>query len=352
MEPNVSTPQNAPMPAAQPAQRSLLGFVSIIKEVWNLFKMVWGRLILFVGLPGVVSVATGLIIGLPGVFLFRREGFLMWLESNLAVFVIIVVALVVAFVILNVFVLTRSIIAAIDVMHYEGSPTPLTFGQAWKNAKGRVKGYFWTTVLLWLVLMGGLTFLIIPALVGLKFLPELLMMGSFAAGTIITVSFIVFLIPCFILLMMFAFGVFFNAIDREKGVRALAVSAEHTKGFKGKIFLNYVIFGLIMIVCGLIVGMIEGFIPGKSDDGLINFLWQTLSSSFGLVFAYTIWKRLKFIKAGVVIPPQARRKQVISWATVGLVAVLAFLVASIVGAVYAPRVKYHSPESQDLYDMQ
>ncbi|MEI8062239.1 MAG: hypothetical protein WCG97_02995 [bacterium] len=285
-------------------------FTSIIKQAWTLFKEKGLRVyalmivpIIFVLATAIISVTTIYIAakcsGVDNLFeafisVYRyARGYLIALEAVIALIVIIG----------GLYFALKSSVAAIKLLD---STERVTARHSWNSVSNKqVFSLLWVLLILVGVLAGGYILLFIP----------------------------------FLFLITFYFNVIFvNVLEGKKGADAFVISREYVRGYAPIVFVNllFIVLGSMVLskVISLLVGLllyVVGHTPVTSLVTfilttlativliLISFLVQVLIQSFSTIFNYTMFKKLKSLKAHVSTEIKKGRKTVWAWFITGIV---------------------------------
>ena len=284
MEPNTQPHVDASaQPVATPVapMDELPKSKQIFSEAWALFKGRFWELQKLSWLPFVAMIAAALVIViLAGAFILSTGGFdnlermLVAMANPLFALpaMIIGMALMLSLILFGAW-------CQIALMYTIGKGD-MGIKRALAETRNLILSYYWVSILLGLIVLGG---------------------------------FILFIVPGVYLAIALSLTMFVLILEREKGLNAIIKSREYTRGNVWRI-TKYALYTLVYIVPAYLVLFLIQIVTKNTP---VAFIYDIVSQVFSLVFAplliaygYRVYEHIKLQKSSMVFAPtvNTRRK--------------------------------------------
>ncbi len=286
MDNEILTP-SIPQVPQQPVASFLPGPAVILKQAWSLYKQRFGTFLGITVIPMLVMTAFGL--------LSAAGGFLAVTKPGLGSFGLLLVLGVVLFIVALV-IFPWGLLALLFAV--KDSTENIGVGTAFRRAWGKIRSYYWITILMTLILVGGLMLLIVPGIV---------------------------------FMIWFGFAMFVLVDEGLKGMDALLKSREYVRGQWWGIFGRLLVMWLLAIVVAMIQAIILKTVSSEATKQLVQFLVSLFLTPFIISYTYILYQNLKTLKGGTVRVEAGSQKTIfILIGILGLAApiILTFLLAS------------------------
>jgi len=144
-------------------------------------------------------------------------------------------------------------------------------------------------------------------------------------------GFVLFIVPGLIFSLWFIFGVYAVVLDSKKGLAALFLSREYTRGY----FWPIVGRMAALIIAALVAVFVSAFVLGWLYEGAVAAAAASVFiSSFSTVYMYLMYKNLKELKpeASESVVSAKVRNFIVLCGIFGVVVLVALIAASIANA--------------------
>lgn len=159
--------------------------------------------------------------------------------------------------------------------------------ESFRKGWPKILSYWWISILVSLITMGGFLFLIIPGII-------------FA--------------------IWFSLSAYILVSEDIKGMNALFRSKQLIKGYWGKVFWRFLVMALVVVVITVPIAVIASLF----DIPFISNIIGLLIGPFSLIFGFLVYENLKQLKREVVFePPKGKAK-------------IGFILIGIIGALLIP----------------
>ncbi len=286
-------------------------FPAIFRHSWGVFKKKWSQLFLLSLIPVIFLVAVYAIlisgtyiimklVGNPDVIATVFKTF----QSSPRYLTAIMDISGIVVMLGTIYFALRSTIASVKVLESESQ---ITVRHAWH----------------------GISFKSISAL----------LLVSVTLGLILIGGYILLFIPMLFLITFYCNAIFVNLVDGKRGIDALVASRNYVKGYGAIVFVNLLVIMAIALIFGLIFRLILGIgvlmvlavYFGKLSlvvailiaVGLliIATILLVLWKSFAFVFMYSMFTKLKSLKAHHEVDLNSGRKTVKVWIILSMITV-------------------------------
>ena len=255
MDNEILTP-SIPQVPQQPVAAFMPGPIAIFKQAWSLYKQRLGTFLGITVIPMLVMTAFG--------FLSTAGGFLAVTKPGLGSLGVLLVLGIVLFIVALV-IFPWGLLALLYAV--KDSAENIGVGAAFRRAWGKIRSYYWITILMTLIILGGGMLLIVPGI---------------------------------IFMIWFGFAMFVLIDEGIKGMDALLKSREYVRGQWWGIFGRLMVMWLLAIVVAGIQAIILKTVSSEATKQLVQFLVSLFITPFFLSYVFILYQHLKALKGGTV----------------------------------------------------
>ena len=283
------------MPASSPGGlnqvviSSLQKPTELLSEAWQLYKSRWKTFLGIVVAPMLLMFFAGVIfaIGLWGSGMMDKLSPEAFFSDNIIVLFIFSILFFIFF-ILMIIIQVWSQAALIYAIKERGE---IGIKEAYQKSKSKIKPFFWVSLLVGFITMGG---------------------------------FIFFAIPGFIFAIWFSFAVYIVIVEDLKGMDAILKSREYVRNYWWPVFWRFLFINIVMV--GIMIVVSIGSI-------LISILGDLISIALTpliMIYMFLIYNNLKEIKGDFEFrPSQGLKKKFIAIGILGFI-IMPLLLSSVV----------------------
>lgn len=270
---------STPAPNSNQPPVSLKKPTELLSEAWELYKARWKTLLGIVVAPMLLTFFIMIIffIGL-GVLGIMEESSL---ASSLSENIIVLFIFSILFFIFFALVFIIQIWSQVAFIHAIKENKDMGIKKAYQESKGKIKSFFWVSLLTGFIIMGG---------------------------------FIFFAIPGFIFAVWFSFATFIVIAEDLKGMNAILKSREYVRNYWWSVLWRFLFMYIVLIGVMIVASIILILIPF-----LVNLVFLVLTPLM-MVYMFLIYKNLKEIKGNFEFQPSAKARK--SFVAIGVLGIL------------------------------
>ena len=278
--PSFTPPSNpAPMPNSNQPFVSLQKPTELLSEAWQLYKAKWKTFLGIVVVPILLIFFMLMIfaIGLWGSGMMDKSSSGALFFENI-IFIFIFSILFYIFFILMMIIQFWSQAALIYAIKERGE---IGIKEAYQKSKSKIKPFFWVSILVGFITMGG---------------------------------FILFAIPGYIFAVWFAFAIFIVIAEDLKGMDAILKSREYVRGHWWQTLWRFLFIYLVMF--GIIIVASVAFILLPILGNIVSVILTPLI----MIYLFLVYQDLKRIKGDFEFQPSAKAKKL--FVAIGIIGTL------------------------------
>ena len=281
----VSSPEGLNKVATSPLQKP----TELLSEAWQLYKARWKTFLGIVVAPILLMFFAGVIfaIGLWGSGMMDKLSPEEFFSDNIIVLFIFSILFFIFF-ILMIIIQIWSQAALIYAIKERGE---IGIKEAYQKSKSKIKPFFWVSILVGFITMGG---------------------------------FIFFAIPGFIFSVWFSFATFIVITEDLKGMDAILKSREYVRNYWWPVLWRFLFINIVMIGVMIIASIGSILIP------IVGNIVSIILTPLIMIYMFLIYNNLKEIKGDFEFrPSQGLKKKFIAVGVLGFI-IMPLLFSSIV----------------------
>jgi len=270
---NPASVSNSSQPMA-----SLKKPTELLSEAWEMYKARWKTLLGIVIVPILLTIFVGIIffIGLWGSGIMGKASSASFPDSTIT-FSIFSVLIFIFFVLIFIIQIWSQVALVYAIKESED----IGIKKAYQESKSKIKQFFWVSMLVGFITMGG---------------------------------FIFFAIPGFIFAVWFSFATFIVITEDMKGMDAILKSREYVRNYWWPVLWRFLFLYLVMIGIMVVASIALILIP------ILGNLASVAITPLIMIYMFLIYKNLKEIKGDFEFRPSAKAKK--SFVAVGVLGIL------------------------------
>jgi hypothetical protein len=132
-----------------------------------------------------------------------------------------------------------------------------------------------------------------------------LLLVSILVGLAIIGGLILLIVPGIIFGLWFSLSAQTLVFENKRGTDALKASKAYVQGRTGYVFVNFLLFVLVLIGIGIVSGILAAIFSNQLGDLVSTAISAFVTSPLSLIFTYVLYKRLKQTPPPTVTPAAA-----------------------------------------------
>ncbi len=277
------TPPANPSPISKLDQpiASLKKPTELLSEAWELYKVRWKTLLGIVVAPVLLMIFAGMIffVGLWSSGMMDKASPESLFSDNISLaFSIFAVFLFLFFILIAII----QIWSQVALIYAIKENKDMGIKEAYQKSKNKIKQFFWVSILVGFITMGG---------------------------------FILFAIPGFIFAVWFSFAIFIVITEDLKGMDAVLKSREYVRNYWWAVFWRFLFMYLVMF--GIMIVASVGLILIPILGNLVSIALTPLI----MIYLFLIYDNLRKVKGDFEFRPSAKAKK--SFVAVGVLGIIA-----------------------------
>lgn len=288
-----------PTSISAPSSSAPIGASELLKQSWTLYRQRFWTFVGILAIPMAFIFILAMLIGGSAALVGMFSSSALVKTTGLVALIAAIVVVVCIAIVLGIWGQIALLIAIRDNAEAIGIRT------AYQRARPFIGGYFWISLIVGLISIGGFLLLIVPGII-------------FA--------------------VWFSFATVIFVVENERGMNALLKSKAYVQGRWGYTFWRQLVVGVIYVIISLLISGLVGLLAwlggsvagpaGQSIMGGLSTIIQNVISIFIApfipIYIYLLYQNLRSLK-GEVNVTSARRAPYIIVAVLGLLIIPALL---------------------------
>ncbi len=304
--PSFTPPANpSPISNLDQPMASLKKPTELLSEAWELYKARWKTFLGIVVAPVLLMIFAGMIffVGLWGSGMMDKSFPESFFDNIIApsVFLVLLFIFFVLIIIIQIWS-QAALIYAIKESEDIG------IKKAYQKSKSKIKPFFWVSLLVGFIIMGGLVLFFIPAFI---FTTRFI----FTSPIVIMGGLIPFAIPGIIFAVWFSFATFIVITEDLKGMNAILKSREYVRNYWWAVLWRFLFMYIVLIGVMIVASVALILIP------ILGNLVSIALTPLIMIYLFLIYNNLRKVKGDFEFRPSAKAKK--SFIAVGALGIIA-----------------------------
>ena len=241
----------------------------LLSDAWEMYKAKWKTFLGIVVVPILFMFFAGIIfaVGLWGSGTIDRSSPETLFSGNTPLVLFILFAFIFLFFLFTFIVQIWSQAALVYAIKENGE---IGIKEAYQKSKSKIKQFFWVSILVGFITMGG---------------------------------FIFFAIPGFIFGVWFSFATFIVITEDLKGMDAILKSREYVRNYWWPVFWRFLFINLVMIGIMIVVSIGSMLIP------ILGNVVSIILTPIVMIYMFLIYNNLREIKGDFAFEPSVKARK-------------------------------------------
>lgn len=261
--------------------QQLPGVLTLLRDAWSLYMHKLGIFVGIMVLPALVTLLFGIFTGgaLISFGAFVEGGwFAPLIAAGVAVFLILLIA--------------QTWAQAALLYAIKDSNDGAGIVEAYGRAVRKLPSYWWISILVGLITMGG---------------------------------FLLFIIPGILFAVWFSLALFILIAEDVRGMDALLKSREYVRGMWWPVAWRFIFISILSIIVYLVLGFAFSFLGDPLGSEAANLVAGLLWTPLLITYTFSVYTHLKALKGELVFSPTKKQKT-------------GFIIVGIIGLLFIPAI--------------